>query len=114
PANGQLLSQPVNQLEYSKLFEQNGLGLIANTEYFSRGAWRQSSAQYGNFGGSSYSLEAEYFLEPGERPNQDLEIRQLEARLKQDITPDDSLFFDIIDYRANGGNILQSFDPRPT
>jgi tetratricopeptide (TPR) repeat protein len=114
PANGRLLTQPVSQLEYSKLFESDGLGLIANTEYFSRGAWRFSGAQYGNFGGSSYSLEGDYFLEPGERPNQDLEIRQLEAKFKQDITPNDSVFFDIVDYRENGGNIEQSFNAIPT
>src|SRR5262249_11642850 len=51
PANGRLLAQPVTQLEYSSLLERNRLGLIANTEYFSRGAWIQSSAQYGTWNG---------------------------------------------------------------
>ncbi|PYI82902.1 MAG: hypothetical protein DME26_16135, partial [Verrucomicrobia bacterium] len=78
PANGWLLAQPVTQLEYSQLFERDRVGLIANTEYFGRGAWHHSSAQYGTWNGSSYSLEAEYRAEPGERVNQDLEIRQLE------------------------------------
>jgi outer membrane receptor protein involved in Fe transport/Tfp pilus assembly protein PilF len=112
PANGRLLAQPVTQLEYSSLFERNRLGLIANTEYFSRGAWHHSSAQYGTYNGSSYSLEAEYRSEPGERFNQDLEIRQLEGKFKHDITPDDSMYFHVIDYRSEGGDILQHFDER--
>ena len=110
PANGRLLAQPVTQLEYSSLFERNRLGLIANTEYFSRGAWYNSSAQYGTYNGSSYSLEAEYRSEPGERVNQDLEIRQLEGKFKYDLTPDDSLYFHVIDFRAEGGDIGQHFD----
>lgn len=110
PANGQLLAQPVTQLEYSGLFERNRLGLIANTEYFSRGAWYNSSAQYGTLDGSSYSLEAEYRTEPGERVNQDLEVLQLEAKFKQDLTPDDSVYLHVIDFRAEGGDIAQHFD----
>jgi outer membrane receptor protein involved in Fe transport len=97
-------------LEYSDLFERNRLGLIANTEYFSRGAWHHSGAQYGTYNGSSYSLEAEYRWEPGERVNQDLEIRQLEGKFKHDITPDDSLYFHVIDFRASGGDTSQQFD----
>jgi len=110
PANGRLLAQPVTQLEYSGLFERNRLGLIANTEYFSRGAWHNSSAPYGTLNGSSYSLEAEYRTEPGERVNQDLEVLQLEAKFKQDLTPDDSIYLHVIDFRTEGGDIAQHFD----
>jgi tetratricopeptide (TPR) repeat protein len=110
PANGQLLVQPVTQLEYSTLFERNRLGVIANTEYFSRGAWHHSSAQYGSLNGSSYSLEAEYRAEPGERANQDVEIRQLEGKFKLDLTPDDSLYLHIVDFRSSGGDTAQRFD----
>jgi Tfp pilus assembly protein PilF len=110
PANGRLLAQPITQLEYGSLFERNRLGLIANTEYFSRGAWHHSGAQYGTYDGSSYSLEAEYRAEPGERINQDLEIRQLEAKFKHDLTPSDSMYFHVLDYRAEGGDNRQLFD----
>ena len=110
PASGSLLPQPITQLEYSSLLEQDGLGLIANTEYFSRGAWRHSSAQFGTFKGSSYSLEAEYVTDPGERVNQDVEIRQLEAKFKHDFTPNDSVFLRVFDFRANGGDTRQTFD----
>src|SRR5207247_4794119 len=107
-----LLAQPVTQLEYSSLFERNRLGVIADTEYFCRGAWTHSSAQYGTWNGSSYSLEAEYRTEPGERPNQDLEIRQLEGKFKHDITPNDSVYLHVVDYQANGGDTAQHFDQR--
>jgi Tfp pilus assembly protein PilF len=110
PANGRLLAQPVTQLEYSGLFDRDRLGLIANTEYFSRGAWYNSSAQYGTWNGSSYSLEAEYRTDPGERVNQDLEIRQLEGKFKHDLTPDDSVYLHVINFRSEGGDITQHFD----
>jgi Tfp pilus assembly protein PilF len=110
PANGRLLAQPVSRLEYSSLFERNRFGVIANTEFFSRGAWHHSSGQYGTYNGSSYSLEAEYRTEPGERPNQDLELRQLEAKFKYDLTPDDSVYLHVLDFRGEGGDTAQRFD----
>ncbi|HEY6227408.1 MAG TPA: FecR domain-containing protein, partial [Verrucomicrobiae bacterium] len=110
PANGRLLAQSVSQLNYADLFERDRLGLYADTEYFSRGAWRHSSAQFATYRGFSYSLEAEYQTDPGERINQDLEIRQLEAKLKYDLTLADSLYFHIIDTRSHGGDVSQHFD----
>lgn len=110
PANGRLLAQPVNQLEYSTLLEQDRLGFASSTEYFSRGAWHNSSAQYGTLNGSSYSLESEYRWEPGERVNQDLEILQLEGKFKHDFTPDDSMYLHVIGFWADGGDIAQRFD----
>lgn len=110
PASGRLLAQSVNQLEHADLFERNRLGVYSSTEYFSRGAWRQSGAQFGTYNGFSYSLEAEYRTDPGERPNQGVEIRQLEAKVKQDITPNDSLYFHVFDFRSSGGDIFQRFD----
>lgn len=110
PANGRLLAQPVSRLEYSSLFERNRFGVMANTEFFSRGAWHHSGAQYGTYNGSSYSLEAEYRHEPGERINQDSELRQLDAKFKYDLTPDDSVYLHVIDFRAEGGDTLQRFD----
>jgi tetratricopeptide (TPR) repeat protein len=111
PASGRLLAQSVNQLEHADLFERNRLGIYSSTEYFSRGAWRQSGAQFGTYNGFSYSLEAEYRTDPGERPNQDFELRQLDAKVKQDITPDDSVYFHVVDFRSSGGDISQRFDP---
>ena len=110
PASGTLLAQQTMQLQSSRLIEKDGVGLIANTEYLTRGAWRHSSAQYGTFGPASYSLEAEYVAEPSERRNQDYEIQQLEAKVKYDLTPRDSLLVHVLDLRANGGDTLQHFD----
>jgi outer membrane receptor protein involved in Fe transport len=110
PPSGYLLAQPVPQLDSTKLLERDGLGLTANTEFFSRGAWRHTSAQYGTLQNSSYSLNAEYLAEPGERRNQDFEIQLLEARIKQNITPRDSVLLEVLDYRSNGGDTLQHFD----
>ena len=109
PPSGRLLAQPVTHLEYTKLFEKDRLGLIANTEYFSRGAWRHSSAQFGTFRNSSYAIDADYIWEPGERFNQDYEIQQVGVKFKQNLTAQDSLYFQVLDYRSSGGDIAQKF-----
>jgi outer membrane receptor protein involved in Fe transport len=79
--------------------------VIANTEYFSRGAWRHSGAQYGTYNGMSYSLEAEYRSDPGELVNQDYVVRQLEGKFKYDLSPSDSVFIRIGDYDSSGGDL---------
>src|SRR6185436_2779116 len=71
PVGAGTLSQTISQQEYSKLFERDGLGVSSSTEYLSRGAWLQSGAQYGTFGHSSYSFEALYRSDNGQRPNDD-------------------------------------------
>jgi len=110
PVGAGTLSPAISQQEYSKLFQRDGLGLISDTEYLSRGAWTESGAQYGTFGDFSYSLEAFYHSDPGQRPNNDVEQRQLLVRVKQQITPRDSVYFEASDYNATGGDLTQYQD----
>jgi Tfp pilus assembly protein PilF len=109
PVNGANLSQNISQQEYSKLFSTDGLGVFSSTEYTSQGDWIQSGSQYGVFGNSSYSLDAYYRTEVGQRPNNDLEQLSLAARFKQQLTEKDSIFLQVGYFNAESGDVAQYF-----
>ncbi len=111
PVGAGTLSQSISQSEYSKLFERNRLGLVSKTEYLSRGAWYENGAQFGLFGNLSYSIEGIYRSDPGQRINNDFEERELRLHLKQQITPDDTIYLRVVDYEAVGGDRTQYTDP---
>ncbi len=112
PVGAGTLSPAISQQEYSKLFERDHFGLVSSTEYLSRGAWLESGAQYGTFGNFSYSLEAFYRSDPGQRPNNDVEQRQLSLLFKQQLTSQDSLYLQASHYESSGGDVSQYFDQR--
>ena len=114
PADGRLLSQTVSQQEYGRLFERDSLGLSSTTEYLSRGAGRESGAQFGTFGGTSYSLDADYLSDPGQAPNAQLETRFLSVKVKQMLTPQDGVLLQVYDARWEGGDTSQHYDPAAT
>ncbi|MBC8095665.1 MAG: FecR domain-containing protein [Akkermansiaceae bacterium] len=111
PVGAGTLSQSVSQQEYSKLFERDRLGFASATEYSSRGAWSQSAVQFGLSGNSAYALEAGYLWDPGQRPNQDVERLDLSAQFKHQLTPNDSLYFQVASTRATFGDLSQYYDP---
>jgi tetratricopeptide (TPR) repeat protein len=110
PADAGPLSPAISQQEYSRLFERNRVGVVSSTEYTSRGDWEQSGAQYGTIGGTGYSIEGLYRTENGERPNNDLEQRQVSVLLKQQLSPKDSVLLEAIDAERTGGDLLQYYD----
>jgi tetratricopeptide (TPR) repeat protein len=111
PVGAGTLSQAVSQQEYSKLFERNGLGIVSSTEYYSRGDWVQSGAQYGTLGSFAYAVDAYYRSEHGQRPNNDQEQTTVSLQLKYQITPNDGLYLQAIGYDAEGGDLAQYYDP---
>ncbi|MEW6156621.1 MAG: TonB-dependent receptor [Verrucomicrobiota bacterium] len=111
PVGAGSLAQSLSQEEYSKLFEQNGLGLFSSSEYFSRGRWRQETAQFGILPNTSYSLDAFYDWDPGQRPNDDSEILSLYTKVKQQLNRQDSLFLQIERHEYTFGDVRQIFDP---
>jgi len=110
PVGAGTLSQTVSQQEYSKLFERDRFGVSSSTEYLSNGDWVQSGAQYGTFGNFSYSLDASYRSELGQRPNNDFEQRTLSLQIKEQITPKDSVYVQAITYEASGGDLIQYYN----
>jgi tetratricopeptide (TPR) repeat protein len=105
PVSAGMFSPTISQQEYSPLFERDRLGVVSSTEYLSRGAWTQSGAQFGVFGNFSYDVEAFYRTDPGQRGNNDIEERQLSLTAKQQITPQDSVYFKIQQYEAESGDL---------
>jgi len=109
PASAGVFSPAISQQEYSRLFEQDGFGVISETAYLSRGAWTESGAQYGTTGNFSYDLEGFYDSDTGQRPNNDIAERQLSLTLKEQLTPQDSLFGMVVNYNADGGDLAQYY-----
>jgi len=109
PAGAGALSPTISQGEYSRLFARDGFGVASDTEYLSRGAWTQSGAQFGNFDNFSYDFEAFYRSDPGQRVNNDVEQRELSLVTKQQLTPQDSVYFKISDFQMESGDLNQYY-----
>jgi len=109
PVNAGVFSPSISQQEYSRLFESDRSGVISETEYLSRGAWTESGAQFGTMGDSSYDLEEYYRTDPGQRANNFIEQKQITLSLKQQITPQDSVYGMALGYNATGGDLRQYY-----
>jgi tetratricopeptide (TPR) repeat protein len=111
PVGAGTLAQSVSQNEYSKLFERDGIGASSLTEYYSRGAWLQSAAQYGTFRDFSYAVSAFYNSDNGQRANNDLEQHEFSGQLKYQITPTDSVYVRVIQGEIEGGDLSARQQP---
>ncbi len=111
PVDAGPLSPAISQNEYSRLFNQNRLGFISDTEYLSRGAWGQAFAQFGTYDTFNYSLEGTYRTDPGQRLNNDFELQQITLSLKQQLTPQDSVFLQVGASKIEAGDVSQVYDP---
>jgi tetratricopeptide (TPR) repeat protein len=111
PVGAGPLSPTISEGEYSRLFARDGFGVTSSTEYLSRGAWTESGAQFGTFGDFYYDLEAFYRFDPGQQTNNDIGQRQLSLTLKQQITPQDSVYFNVQQYEADFGDLQQYYNP---
>lgn len=109
PVGGGNLSQNISQQEYARLFEGRHHGLFSATEYSSQGDWRQVASQYGNFGHTAYSFDAYYTSLNGDRPNNDLDALNLAIRVKQELTPQDSLFLQLSYLDRTAGDLAQYY-----
>ena len=110
PVGGGHLSQNISAQEYSRFFDTDHFGIFSSTEYLSYGHWIQSASQYGTLGNSSYSVDAFYRSDNGQRPNNDLEQLALSARFKQQLTRKDSVYVEAQYYRAESGDVSQYYD----
>ncbi|HTV40085.1 MAG TPA: TonB-dependent receptor [Candidatus Sulfotelmatobacter sp.] len=112
PVGGGILSPTISQGEYSRLFQEDGPGLISDTEYLSRGAWTQSGAVIGTYQDFSFDVEGDYRFDPGQWANNDVEQRNLSATVKQQLTPQDMVYFNVQQYKAEYGDLLQYYRPQ--
>jgi tetratricopeptide (TPR) repeat protein len=109
PVSAGTLSPAISQQEYSKLFEQNRVGVVSSTEYLSRGAWAQGGAQYGTFDNFSYSFEGLYRSDPGQRPNEEITQQSISLNVKARITPQDSAFLLLQYNKTSAGDLAQYY-----
>ena len=122
PVGADNLSQYISQQEYSRLFENDHLGLSSSTEYQSRGDWHQQASQYGNSGNFSYAFDAEYRLQNGDRPNNDLTQTAYNVKAKEQLTTQDSVMLEAQVYDSSFGDVAQYYNqdgstaglPRPS
>ena len=110
PSGVGALSQHISQQEYSRLFAGNRLGVLGGTEYLSRGDWISYFSHYGAVANSSYALDASHRTENGERVNSDFEQLTVTAKIKQHITPQDSIFVQAWYYNSDAGDVAQYWD----
>jgi Tfp pilus assembly protein PilF len=110
PATVGTFSPNVSQQEYSRLFEGNRFGLFSSTEYLSSGDWEQRGTHYGVIDNTSYSVDAFYRTENGQRPNNDLEQLELTGRFKQQLTRQDTVLFQVSYFDQDTGDLGQYYD----
>ncbi len=109
PAGGSGLAQNVSQQEYSRFFSSDHLGFYSDTEYASHGDWSQNASQYGVFGNTSYSLNGAFNSERGFRPNNGLTNWIFSGQLKEQITPQDSLYLEVSTFDQRSGDLAQYY-----
>ena len=112
PVGAGTLSQNVSQQEYSRLFEGNRFGFSSQTEYFSSGDWIQTASQFGSLGNASYALDAYYRSENGQRPNNDFRDIFLSAKIKEFLTPQDSIYIQATVEKRETGDVLQYYSQK--
>jgi tetratricopeptide (TPR) repeat protein len=109
PANAGALSQNISQQEYTRLFSGNYLGFYSDSTYFSSGEWLQYASQYGTIDNTSYSLDAFYHSDPGQRVNNDLSEFDFSAKFKQQVTAKDSVYLQAWYSDFKSGDVRQYY-----
>ncbi|MCX6896995.1 MAG: hypothetical protein NTZ16_16215, partial [Verrucomicrobia bacterium] len=110
PVGAGNLSAHVSQQEYSKLFERDRLGVSSVTEYRSRGSWDEQGSVFGTSGNTSFAVDVEHHSDPGTRPNNDVRQFNLTVKLKQQLTPEDSVFVQAQFYDAESGDVQEYYN----
>ncbi|HMC11784.1 MAG TPA: hypothetical protein VKH44_10855, partial [Pirellulaceae bacterium] len=111
PVGGTRLSQQLSQHEYSRLFEQDGVGLSSLTEYRSDGQWRELASQYGRFGNTGWALDLDYEHHDGVRPNNDLDRLEWYTTIKQQLSPENSVLVLTKVQSYESGDNFQYYEP---
>ena len=112
PVGATPLSQTVSQQEYTRLFDSDHAGIASSTEYFSGGDWVQQGSQYGRFGNMDYSLDVLYRRDTGQRQNNDVEQTQFSARVRQQLTPKDTIYFEVQRNETESGDVSQYYNQK--
>jgi tetratricopeptide (TPR) repeat protein len=99
-----------SQRQYARLFDQNHFGASSDTEYLSRGDWLERVSDYGNYDDVAYAVDDEYRSQDGWRVNNDVQENTVSAKFKFQLTPQDSVFLEVIDYVSAYGDLSQYYN----
>src|SRR5262249_25580928 len=110
PAGGSYLFPNVSPQEYPRIFDQDGVGVRSSTEYASDGSWAEAATHYGRLVGSSYALDADYRFLHGHRPNNALNQFVGSGQFKQQLSPEDSIYFQAAYSDVTAGDVRQYYD----
>lgn len=104
------LSQFLSQQDRLRYFDLRPINLSSETEYQSRGDWRQMASVFGNLPGFSYALDSLYESRHGERLNESMERRSFSFQAKQRVTPEDEAYLQVGLSDTSGGDLAQYYD----
>jgi Tfp pilus assembly protein PilF len=110
PTGAGWMSSAISEQPYAKLFDQNRFGAVSDTTYLSRGAWTENAEHFYNSGNFSYDVGTSYLYDPGQRPNNDNEQREIDISLKGQLSPQDSLFGSIQLDKINSGDVNEYYN----
>jgi len=111
PVGAGPLSQHVTAQEYSRLFTQDRVGLTTDTLARSDGRVRELASQFGKLRSTDWALDLEYQHDDGTRRNNDLSRLEWFTRVKQQVTPDDTLLLFTKYHDYESGDVRQ-VEPR--
>jgi len=90
PVGAGIWTPAISHQEYSRLLQQDGIGLATLTEYRSDGRLRQRAWQNGTYGTSAWAFDLDYERREGTLPNTDLDRMEWFTQLKQQVTGSDT------------------------
>jgi Tfp pilus assembly protein PilF len=105
------LSQQLSQQQHLQFFDPRPIGVSSLSQYDSGGNWTEAGTIFGTVDGFSYAFDAQYQSFNGQRPNNSLERREFALTLKQRVTPDDELYFQIGHMNSEAGDVASYYDP---
>ena len=111
PPGGGNLSQLLSQQDHLQYFGARPFGFSTLTEYGSGGDWIESATAFGNVKGFSYALDAQYLTQTGQRSNNDAEDYRISFQAKQQLTPSDSVYFQVSYFHGQSGDVAQHYNP---
>ena len=111
PVGAGSLSQFVSQQEYSKLFQEDGIGASSITDYRGDGQLLERSSVFGTSGNLSYAVDGEYYHRDSTGLNDHISRGDVTGTFKLQVTPQDTAFLLINFGWMESGFPFQTYDP---
>jgi len=107
PIGGGNLSQFLSLQDNLRYFGPRPFGVSSLTQYGSRGDWTETASLFGTMDGFSYAFDTQYLSANGQRANNDQQQKQFVLTAKQQLTPADSVYFQVGRLNSDSGDLAQ-------